>query len=137
VIGALVAARRMKPSRRLMLTAAAMFALLEIAAGAMPTYDLFLVLLVPTGIALMTFTVAANATMQIGIAPEMRGRVMGLYMLVFLGTNPFGAPAIGWLAEVLGPRSGLIAGGAVSLAAVLVVVAVVMFRPDPRPSVAP
>jgi MFS family permease len=58
----------------------------------------------------------------------MRGRVMGLYMLVFAGSSPIGAPLLGWLAEVFGPRSSLIIGGVVSVAAVLGVVAVMAPR---------
>jgi MFS family permease len=123
--GALLAARRMRPNRALLVWAAILFGVLEIFTGLMPTYALFLVLLVPTGIALMTFTTAANATMQLSVAPELRGRVMGIYMLVFLGTNPFGAPLIGWLAEVLGPRSTIVLGGLVS-AVTPVIVALVM-----------
>lgn len=128
VAGALLAARRVTPDRRMLYGAAASFGALEIATGLMPSYGLFLASLVPTGLALMTLTTAANATMQLGITPEMRGRVMGLYVLVFLGSNPFGAPAIGWLAEVAGPRSGMIVGGAVSLVATLAIIAVVLSR---------
>ena len=123
LIGALLAARRAKPSRPLLPIAALSFGLLEIVTGLMPTYASFLVLLVPTGMALLTFNTAANATMQLSVSPEMRGRVMGLYMLVFAGTSPLGSPAIGWLAEQFGPRAGLIVGGIVSSVATLVVVA--------------
>jgi MFS family permease len=99
------------------------FGVLEILTGLMPTYVSFLALLVPTGIVLMTFTTAANAMMQLSVSPEMRGRVMGLYMLVFLGTNPLGAPLIGWLSQVLGPRSSIVLGGVVATVATLAVVA--------------
>src|SRR3954447_17215941 len=71
-------------------------------------------LLVPTGAAVLTFTTTANATVQLGSAPEMRGRGMALYVLVFLGGTPVGAPVIGALAEALGPRSSLLIGGVVS-----------------------
>lgn len=121
VTGALLAARRTRPRMRLLLSAALLFGLLEIATGLMPTYWSFLILLVPTGLALMTVTTTANATMQLNVAPEMRGRVMGLYMFVFLGTNPLGAPLIGWLAEHFGPRMGIVAGGVVALLAALAV----------------
>jgi MFS family permease len=126
--GALLAARRIRTSRRQLLIAAVAFGVLEAATGMMPTFVLFLALLVPTGIALMTFTTAANATMQIGIPPEMRGRVMGLYMLVFLGTNPLGAPLIGWLSEVLGPRSTIVLGGMVTTVASLSVIVIMVPR---------
>jgi MFS family permease len=106
--GSLLSARRRRPRLRLMLVAAAIFGVLEIVTGLMPSYALFLAMLVPTA---------------------MRGRVMGLYMLVFAGSSPIGSPFIGWLAEVFGPRSGVIIGGIVSLAATLGVVAVMAPRP--------
>jgi MFS family permease len=77
-------------------------------------------LLVPTGAAVMTFTTTANATVQLSSAPHMRGRVMAIYVLVFLGGTPLGAPVIGALAEVLGPRSSLLIGGSVSALGCLV-----------------
>jgi MFS family permease len=128
VFGSLLAARRKRPRMRLMLVSAAFFGVLEIVSGVMPTYTLFLVLLVPTGLALLTFNTTANAVMQLSVPAWMRGRVMGLYMLVFAGSSPIGAPLLGWLAEVFGPRSGLVIGGIVSLAAVLGVVAVMAPR---------
>jgi MFS family permease len=124
VSGSLLAARRKRPRMRLMLVAAAFFGVLEIVSGVMPNYGLFLVMLIPTGVALLTFNTTANAVMQLSVPAGMRGRVMGLYMLVFAGSSPIGAPLLGWLAEVFGPRSSLIIGGVVSVAAVLGVVAV-------------
>jgi MFS family permease len=129
VSGSLLAARRKRPRMRLTLVAAAFFGVLEIVSGVMPTYDLFLATLVPTGLALLTFNTTANAVMQLSVPASMRGRVMGLYMLVFAGSSPIGAPLLGWLAEVFGPRSGLVLGGVVSLAAVVGVVAVMAPRP--------
>ena len=129
VSGSLLAARRKRPRMRLMLIAAAFFGVLEIVSGVMPNYGLFLVMLVPTGVALLTFNTTANAVMQLSVPAWMRGRVMGLYMLVFAGSSPIGAPLLGWLAEVFGPRSGLVIGGIVSLAAVTGVVAVMAPRP--------
>ncbi|MFB9834353.1 MFS transporter [Actinoallomurus acaciae] len=128
VSGSLLSARRKRPRMRLMLIAAAAFGVLEIVSGAMPTYGLFLVALVPTGVALLTFNTTANAVMQLSVPSWMRGRVMGLYMLVFAGSSPIGAPLLGWLAEVFGPRSGLIIGGVVSLVAVTAVVAIMAPR---------
>lgn len=123
--GALLAARRVaRPRLRLLVVMGLVFGALEVVTGLMPTYWTFLALLVPTGIAMMTITTAANATMQLGVAPEMRGRVMALYMLVFLGTNPVGAPAVGWLAEHFGARMSLVLGGLVSVLAALAVGAV-------------
>ncbi|MFD0691873.1 MFS transporter [Actinomadura fibrosa] len=135
--GALLAARRAsRPRLRLLLTAALLFGTLEVAAGLMPTYWSFLVLLVPTGVALMTFTTAANATMQLSVAPEMRGRVMGLYMFVFLGTNPIGAPTVGWMAEQFGPRLSIVLGGLVAVLTTLAVAALAAPRESIRPALA-
>jgi MFS family permease len=128
VSGSLLAARRKRPRMRLMLIAAAFFGVLEIVSGVMPNYGLFLVMLIPTGLALLTFNTTANAVMQLTVPASMRGRVMGLYMLVFAGSSPIGAPLLGWLAEVFGPRSSLVIGGVVSLAAVMGVVALMAPR---------
>jgi MFS family permease len=135
--GALLAARRAaRPRFRLLLISVLVFGAMEAATGLMPTYWMFLVLLVPTGIAMMTFTTAANATMQLGVAPEMRGRVMGLYMFVFLGTNPLGAPTIGWLAQHFGPRMTIVMGGGAAMLVALVVAALSVPREALRPALA-
>jgi MFS family permease len=118
--GALVAARRSRPGMRLMLATALAFGVLEVAAGLMPTFWSFLVLLVPTGFALLMFTTTANSATQLGVGPAVRGRVMGLYMLVFLGGAPLGSPLVGWAAEQFGARMSLIAGGVVSAVAAVV-----------------
>jgi MFS family permease len=118
--GALVAARRSRPGMRLMLATALAFGVLEVAAGLMPTFWSFLVLLVPTGFALLMFTTTANSATQLGVGAAVRGRVMGLYMLVFLGGAPLGSPLVGWAAEQFGARMSLIAGGVVSAVAAVV-----------------
>ena len=93
--GALLAAPRSRPTLRLLLATSMAFSLLEIVTGLMPGYFSFLVALIPTGLALVTFTTAANSRTQLNTAPDMRGRVMGLYMLVFLGGAPLGSPLSG------------------------------------------
>jgi MFS family permease len=115
--GALLAARRSRPGLRLLVTAAFAFGLLEVLTALMPSFWLFLAMLVPTGLVLLTLNTAANSTVQLGAAPDMRGRVMGLYMLVFLGGAPLGSPMVGWVAEQFGPRMSLLAGGVISAAA--------------------
>jgi MFS family permease len=119
--GALLAARRARPTLRLLVAMAFAFSVLEVASGFMPGYWTFLVALVPTGVALLTFTTAANSSTQLATTAEMRGRVMGLYMLVFMGGAPLGSPLVGWVAEEFGARMSLIAGGVISLAATVVV----------------
>ena len=125
--GALLAARRGQPSMRLLLAMSLGFSLSEIAGGVMPDFWLFLAALVPTGLTLLSFTTAANSATQLSTTAAMRGRVMGLYMLVFLGGAPLGAPLSGWIAELYGPRISMIAGGAISAIAT-VVIAIVLVR---------
>ena len=76
--------------------------------------------LIPLGAASVTFAAGVNSTLQIAVEPVMRGRVMALYSVVFLGSTPIGAPLVGWLAEVAGPRAGLVAGAVAALVAALV-----------------
>src|SRR6516165_2741751 len=114
--GALLAARRARPGMRLMLGTALAFGVLEVATGLMPTFWSFLALLVPTGFALLMFTTTANSATPLGVGQAVRGRVMGLYMLVFLGGTPLGSPLVGWAAEQFGARAGLIGGGVISAA---------------------
>jgi MFS family permease len=121
LIGALLAARRRRPSVRLQVAVALAFGILEAASGLMPFYWSFLLLLIPTGLAVVLYTTAANSATQLGAKPQMRGRVMGVYMLVFLGGAPVGSPLIGWIAEQFGPRMSLIAGGVISALAAVVV----------------
>jgi hypothetical protein len=115
--GALAAARRAQPSMRLLLTTGFAFGVLEAATGLMPVFWSFLAMLVPTGLAVLLFTTTANSATQLGTTAAVRGRVMGLYMLVFLGGAPLGSPLVGWAAEQFGARMSLIGGGAISAAA--------------------
>jgi MFS family permease len=115
--GALIAARRGRPTMRLLFAMSFAFSVLEICTGLMPDFWTFLIALVPTGLTLITFTTAANSSTQLGATPEMRGRVMGLYMLVFLGGAPLGSPLVGWVAEEFGARLSMVAGGVISVVA--------------------
>lgn len=125
LMGALVAARRSGTGMRLLLAAALAFGVLEAATGLMPFYWSFLVLLVPTGLAVISFTTLANSSVQLSVPADMRGRVMGIYMLVFLGGAPLGSPLTGWVAEQFGTRMSMVAGAAISVAATAVVAVLV------------
>ncbi|MDR8414514.1 MFS transporter [Nonomuraea sp. 3-1Str] len=114
--GALLAARRSRPSRRVLMAGAIGFGLFQVATGLAPFYPLYLLLLVPTGVALITVNTAANASVQLASSPEMRGRVMGIYMLVFTGGAPVGATLVGWLSDLGGPRAGVMLSGVLALA---------------------
>ena len=118
--GALVSARRYKPRQGVLVGAALVFGLLEMALAAMPNLPLFAVLLFPTGAAVIFFTSTANSTIQLASSDRMRGRVMALYALVFLGGTPLGGPLMGWLAEQFGPPAALAVGGGVSATAAAV-----------------
>jgi MFS family permease len=121
LLGALASANRTRVARRrLVFLAAAGYGVIEILAGLMPTFWAFFALLVPFGFATMTFSTAANTTVQLSATPSMRGRVMALYIMIFLGGTPIGAPIIGWIAEVAGPRWSLITGGVASTVAAVV-----------------
>jgi MFS family permease len=116
--GALLSTRRsVRPRQRFLVGSAVVFGVLTIVAGLMPTYLSFAVLLVPTGAAALVFSVANNSFVQLGVDPQMRGRVMALYFMCFLGGTPVGAPLIGWISENLGAPWGLILGGAVVVVA--------------------
>ncbi|MCZ4553180.1 MFS transporter [Gordonia rubripertincta] len=113
--GAVVAARRTKPARvRQFLVGAFAFGIAEVIVGFMPTFWLVAVMLIPVGIANIMFSTAAMNIMQLSVESDMRGRVMGIYMLCFLGGTPIGSPLLGWLAEITDPRTPLIIGGIVS-----------------------
>jgi MFS family permease len=124
--GALLAARRGRPSMPLLLVTSLAFGLLEVLTGAMPTFWSFLILLAPTGLAVLTFSTAANSATQLGTSAEMRGRVMGIYMLVFLGGAPLGSPLAGWVAQEFGPRMSMMSGGIISVLATLAVAAMLI-----------
>src|SRR5205823_3338557 len=99
LLGALAAARRGRASRRrTVFVAAAAYGVIEIVAGVMPSYATFFAILIPFGFATLTFSTASNTTVQLAAAPSMRGRVMALYLIVFLGGTPIGSPLIGWIA---------------------------------------
>jgi len=127
LVGALASAGRGTPTPRRMVLAALAFGVLEVAVGFAPTFGSMMLLLVPTGAAVLLFTTTANALVQLGCEAAVRGRVMALYVLVFLGGTPIGAPVVGVLAEHLGPRASLMIGGQVC--AVAAVVAGVLLAP--------
>ncbi|MYW47096.1 MFS transporter [Streptomyces sp. SID161] len=114
LVGALLAARRGTARLRILIAAALAFGALEIVAAVVPSYWLFALLMVPIGIFGLTVNVTANTAVQMGTDPAMRGRVMALFMMVFMGGTPLGAPVVGWITDTYGARVGFAAGGAVS-----------------------
>ncbi|SHM96575.1 MFS transporter [Cryptosporangium aurantiacum] len=125
LIGALIGARRTKrPSARWVLSCAAAFGVLECTVAFMPNFGLAAAVLLFVGLAFIAHNNAANARVQLGTPAHLRGRVMSLYMLVFLGGTPLGSLIIGPISERYGPRAGLLLGGsAVLIAAITLAVA--------------
>jgi MFS family permease len=121
VVGALLAARRATTPLRFLIGAALGFGLLEIAAAFAPTYAVFLVLLPLIGVFSLTFNTTANSSVQLGTDPVMRGRVMSLFMMVFVGGTPIGGPIFGWLTDAFGPRLSFMLGGLIAAVAAIVV----------------
>lgn len=104
VTGALLAARRTKPRFGLLLVGSVVFGLGCLAAALMPNVIGFGIALVVTGVAAQTITTSTNALVQLSTAPELRGRVIAILMATLLGSTPIGAPVVGWVADVFGPR---------------------------------
>lgn len=126
--GALFSAGRKRPTRRLLIGSAAAFGTLELVASAAPTLWIFASLLLPIGVASILFIATANSTLQLNSSQVMRGRVMALYALVFLGSAPLGGPLVGWISDALGARAGLALGGSASLGAAFVAAAMIRRR---------
>jgi MFS family permease len=136
-VGALIgafagSARKSRPSVWLVLGSCIAFTSLEIVVAFAPTFLLTGLLLIPTGFCMLFFAQATNQRVQMGVGGDMRGRVMALYVMVFLGTTPIGAPVVGWVSAVLGSRSGLWLGGSVSLVAGLVALTIELRRTGAR-----
>lgn len=107
LVGALLSARRARARLQSIYLGAAAFGLFALLAALAPTPVLFCACLVPLGAASLTLTTTANAYVQTATEPQFRGRVMSLYSAILMGGTPIGAPLIGWVIDVLGPRWGL------------------------------
>ena len=121
---ALLAARRATPRLAVVLGGLGAFAVANTAAALAPTYWTFAVLLVPVGLTAMTILPTANSLVQLAVEPEMRGRVMALYLAIFMGGTPIGAPLIGWIGATYGARWTILVGG---IADVLVLLAALAY----------
>ena len=121
---ALLSARRPQPRLRILLVALAAFVVATTAAALAPSYVWFAVLLIPVGLSALTVLTTANAMVQLSVAPAMRGRVMALYMAVFMGGTPLASPLIGWIGSAWGPRWTILVG---SIATGMAVVAASLY----------
>jgi MFS family permease len=137
VAGALVAAHQRAATQRFLVLAAAAYGALLTTAAVAPTLAIEMAVLVPTGAAGVAFVAMANGVLQTHTEPAMRGRVMALFSVAFLGSTPIGGPIVGWVSQALGPRAGLALGGLAALATAGVVWALsqpMVVRRAPRPA---
>jgi MFS family permease len=107
VIGGLLVAARGKTGMRTLVLAATAFGIAMTFATLAPTLGAELIALAFAGGASISFMATGNSTLQLGAAPEMRGRVMALWFVAFQGSTPIGGPLVGWIMAVLGARAGL------------------------------
>jgi MFS family permease len=126
--GAVLAGAGTRPRTRAIVASAAVFGVLEAAAALAPDVAVFLALLIAMGFVNLVCQAMANASVQLAVDPELRGRVMGLYMLVFIGGTPFGAPVVGAITSHFGARTGMFVCGVVPAVAALTVAAAVARR---------
>jgi MFS family permease len=124
VIGGLIVANRGNPTIHRLTAIGMCFGVLISAVAWAPTLTMAFVAIVPMGALSIAFIATANATIQLRVEPTMRGRVMALYAIGFLGTAPIGAPLVGWISQTASPRVALTVGAT----AAFVASAVILFR---------
>jgi predicted MFS family arabinose efflux permease len=139
VLGGLSMATRKGVSYRRLLRLSTIMGVMILFAAAAPTLGTEAVALFAMGASSFAFIAVANTTIQLTAAPEMRGRVMSLYAIAFLGSTPIGGPIVGWISQQWGPRVGFAIGGfAALLATAWAAWTLLRYRADPthRPEVA-
>jgi MFS family permease len=126
--GALLAARRAGPRLRYLLGGALGLGFFTLLGSVSPSFWLYAALLVPVGLASITFLNSCNTSIQLSVEPQFRGRVLALYLAVLQGGTAVGAPLMGWIGSEFGARWSVAAGGAVVLVTALFAVIVVSRR---------
>jgi MFS family permease len=116
VVGGLISAARPRPRTRALCVAAIGWGIAILAAAVAPSLPVELATMVFVGYGSITFNSLAKTTLQLAATPSMRGRVMALWGLAWLGSTPIGGPIVGWIAQVAGARWSLVVGGVASLA---------------------
>jgi MFS family permease len=116
VAGGLVSTARARPGSRTLCVAAIGWGIAILAAAVAPNLPLELVALLFVGYGSITFNSFAKTSLQLAATPTMRGRVMALWALAWLGSTPIGGPIVGWIGQDAGARWSLIVGGVATLA---------------------
>ena len=119
IVGGLMVAHRSRPSGALLSVIGLAFGVMLLVVALAPTEAVALGALVLMGVCSISFIATANATVQLQSDPAMRGRVMALFAMAFLGSTPIGGPLMGWISDVSNPRVTLVVGGIATLAASL------------------
>ncbi|HZU78898.1 MAG TPA: MFS transporter [Acidimicrobiales bacterium] len=117
VLGGLLVAARNRPNIHRLTAIGLAFGVLILVVALSPTLPVALVVIVPMGAFSIAFIATANATLQLRAEPSMRGRVMALYAIAFLGTTPIGSPLVGWISQTTSPRVALAVGAVATVAA--------------------
>jgi MFS family permease len=117
VVGGLMTAARGKTGLRAMVLASLVFGVVILFAAVSPVLAVELVALTLVGYASVSFLAMGNSTLQLETDPQMRGRVMALWSVAFLGSTPIGGPLIGWIIARSGARVGLVVGAVSCFAA--------------------
>ena len=138
VVGGLISAARSRPRARALCLAAIGWGIAILAAAVAPSFALELAALVFVGYGSITFNSLAKTTLQLAAKPEMRGRVMALWALAWLGSTPIGGPIVGWAGQAIGARWALVIGGLAALACgVLALPALTRLDRRPAPDTSP
>ncbi|MFE4082461.1 MFS transporter [Paenarthrobacter sp. YIM B13468] len=111
--GALLAARRSGPRLRFMLGGALSLGAFTVLASIAPSFWIYAAVLIPVGLASITFLNSCNTTIQLSVEPQFRGRVLALYLAILQGGTAVGAPLMGWIGTEFGARWAVASGGAV------------------------
>lgn len=130
--GALLAAKRARPRMRFLVGGVAVYAAATLACAFAPNVWVFALFLVPVGLASLTVITTANATIQLSVDPSLRGRVLSVYMALFMGGTPVGALLIGRVGDLAGPRATLLLSAAVTAVVAVAVTAYVLRRSRAR-----
>ena len=138
VVGGLISAARARPRARALCLAAIGWGIAILAAAVAPSFALELAALVFVGYGSITFNSLAKTTLQLAAKPEMRGRVMALWALAWMGSTPIGGPIVGWTGQAIGARWALVIGGVATLACgVLALPALTRIDRRPAPDAPP
>lgn len=137
ILGGLYTAGRTKIHDRQLIYTVAIFGVAIIIASLMPNLISVLIVLTIVGALSVLFISLGNTLVQLASDPEMRGRVMALWTIGFLGTTPIGGPIIGYISDRTNPRVGLAVGGVAAIVAAIVGLASFNAKPASSPRAVP